>query len=109
MPNGTAVYHLEVLEREHLIKSERDGINRRFFPWGMKLDQDQFFPSEQQWRVINVILERAGNGVQVTQADLTRLMGTSKQALNYHVKRLMRAGVVHKEKGGILWVKREKI
>lgn len=109
MPNGTAVYHLEVLERERLIKSERDGMNRRFFPWGMQLDRDRFFPSEQQWRVINVILERASQGVKVTQADIVKLTGSSKQALNYHVKRLVKAGVVQKEKGGFLWVRRERI
>jgi len=99
LPNGTAVYHLEVLERERLIKSERDGIYRRFFPWGMPVEKDGFYPSAVQKRIMDAINNHQTTGIRFTQIELAKELRMSKQLLGYHIKKLRKEGVVKKLKG----------
>ena len=96
MPNGTAVYHLDVLERERFIKSARDGFHRRFYPWGMKVAKDVFYPSELQRTIMKTIVASPGS----TQVEIAGKLGMKKETLHYHIKKLRRLGIIRMEKEG---------
>ena len=112
MNNGTLAYHLNVLEKERLIVSHREGVYRIFHPRlktseSIALFPKRFFstgsagtdfkPSTLQQKVIDVIEDLQG----ITQVEIAETLVVSKQSLNYHIKKLRRAGVitVKKEKG----------
>ena len=94
--NGSLSYHLKVLERERFIKSKRDGVNRRFYPWGMSVSKDEFHLSEVQ-RQIKELIERYPG---VSQKEIAKMMGLSSQVVNYHIKILTRAKILRLGKQG---------
>ncbi len=106
LSNGTLAYHLQVLEKEKLLVSRREGLYRVFFPRFHSGDKKEettykrffstgtagvkFRPSAIQQRIIAVVEGLPG----ITQVELAGILGTSKQSLNYHIKKLKRAGVL---------------
>ena len=109
--NGTLAYHLNVLEKERFVVSRRQGLYKLFYPrlWrGSEPQAPQHFfstgfsrkdykPSTVQQKVVSVIQDYPG----ISQVEIAENLGISKQSLNYHIKKLRRAGQisVKREKG----------
>jgi DNA-binding transcriptional ArsR family regulator len=87
--NGTLAYHLRVLEQNGFVKSMFDGIYKRYYPANINISKLKKNVSKQE-EIFNIILEHPG----VTMEQIGRLIGVSRQVVNYHVKNLIRAGVV---------------
>jgi DNA-binding transcriptional ArsR family regulator len=87
--NGTLAYHLRVLEQNGFVKSMFDGIYKRYYPANINISKLKKNVSKQE-EIFNMILEHPG----VTMEQIGRLIGVSRQVVNYHVKNLIRAGVV---------------
>jgi predicted transcriptional regulator len=112
LKNGTLVHHLMRLEQEELIKSERDGVYKRFYPIGLRIPKSevgQFFPdgtrtynigehqvSEIQMNIIDIIRERPG----LTQKEIAKRINESRRVVNYHIKLLIQHNIVFLEKVG---------
>jgi len=87
--NGTLAYHLRVLEQSGFIKSMYDGIYKRYYPSNVNISKLKKNVSKQE-EIFNIILDNPG----VTMEEIGRFIGVSRQVVNYHVKNLIRAGVV---------------
>ena len=109
--SGTLSYHLDVLEKERLINSRREGIYKIFYPRLWKSTEapkpllffstgalkKNFRPSILEQKIINMVEEFPG----ITQVEIAEKMGISKQSLNYHIRKLRRANVITlKREGG---------
>jgi len=84
VPSGTLTYHLDVLEREGLIKSRAVGSRRVFFAAGAS-EKVLELPTIQ-----NAILLRATESPGVSVPDLAALLGVSRQLALYHARELAR-------------------
>ena len=93
--NGTLTYHLDVLEREGLIISKPKGSRKIFYPVGMKIPDNGLHAIQED------ILERVNESPGMSISDLARLMGTSRQLANYHVKKLVEDGKIDIERKGV--------
>jgi DNA-binding transcriptional ArsR family regulator len=84
------VHHLRALERGRLVRKERDGARLRFYSSGAEARPG--FAAEVlaplQASILRALAARPG----LSQAALADELGVSRQALNYHVQRLRRAG-----------------
>jgi DNA-binding transcriptional ArsR family regulator len=96
LPNGTLTYHLKVLEDEGLVKSERDGIYKRFYPIEMQLPKNATHLSRIQETILNEIIVKPG----ITESDLGKNIEVSPRVINYHVKALVSAGLIKAERFG---------
>jgi len=93
--NGTLAYHLRVLEQNGFVKSMYDGIYKRYYPANINISRLKKNISKQE-EIFNMILEHPG----ITMEQIGRLIGASRQVVNYHVKNLIRAGVVTYSRDG---------
>ena len=97
--NGSIVYHLTVLERQELIKSERVGLYKRFYPMGRTLSETGIMElNETQHGMLELVRENPG----MTQRELAERLNLSGRVVNYHVGLLQRARLVTLEKAGKL-------
>jgi predicted transcriptional regulator len=106
MKNGTLVHHLMRLEQEELIRSEMDGLYKRFYPMGMKIPQSESFMvypsgtktynvgrhqlSEVQLRIVRYLWNNPG----ISQKDISDGVSESRRVVNYHMKLLETNGLV---------------
>jgi DNA-binding transcriptional ArsR family regulator len=97
LKNGVLAYHLSTLEREEMIKSMRDGIYKRFYPTNVKI------PSKGvpdltwfQLGIFNIIKDKPG----ITQGEIAKHIGESRQVTNYHIRLMVKAGLLRTEKNG---------
>ena len=94
LANGEAAYHLGVLERARVLTSARDGQLRRVYPVEMgRLPRVE----DIRERALQLLHEQPR-----TLSALARELGASKQAVHYHVKRLVAAGRVEPLDDGTL-------
>jgi predicted transcriptional regulator/nitrous oxidase accessory protein NosD len=97
LPNGTAVYHLGVLEKLGYVVSKNDGIYKRFYPKGSTLPPDESAQlSEISERILSCIKEAPGIG----QKEIASLLGLHQSTLEYQIKVLVKAGLIRLEKVG---------
>jgi predicted transcriptional regulator len=96
LKNGSLTYHLKVLEREDIVKSERDGVFKRFYPKDERIPADIMHVTKIQESILNEIIDNPG----VTEKGLATNIGVSHQVVNYHVKKLVRANLVKTERLG---------
>jgi predicted transcriptional regulator len=95
--NGSIVYHLTVLERQELIKSERVGLFKRFYPIGKTFaDTELMELNETQEKLLELLRDHPG----LTQRELADMTGISARVINYHVGLLQRARLVRLERIG---------
>ena len=102
--SGNLAYHLDVLERERLIVSRREGVYKLFYPrlwksakepsplhfFSTGISRKDFKPSALDQKIIDMISEYPG----ISQVDIAENLGISKQSLNYHVRKLRRADII---------------
>jgi len=95
--NGSIVYHLTVLERQELIKSEKVGLYKRFYPMGQTLSETGIMElNETQQGMLELVREHPG----LTQRELAERLNISSRVVNYHIGLLQRARLVTLEKDG---------
>ena len=87
LKNGGMVYHLLVLEREGFIKSQRDGIMKRFYPATVKAPETRMrTPEELQQEILRAIDKHPG----ITQRELVDRLVVSDEVVGYHLRKLVR-------------------
>lgn len=97
LTNSSLTYHLRVLEKEGLVKSQRDGMYKRFYPIGAKFpDNGGPFTLVQQ-RIIEAITETPG----ICQKDIAAMLGVSSSTVNYHIEKLAQNGVIEARRKGM--------
>lgn len=102
--NGVLAYHLNVLEKEGFIRPKRLGTRLLYYPTKLPFalqDVEERFPlgeepvsgialSEVQERVVALIKDRPG----ISQSEIARALGMSKQRVSYHMRNLVLAEVI---------------
>jgi predicted transcriptional regulator len=94
--NGAVIYHLDILEREGFITSDRVGIYRRFFAKGKKSSGPMEKLTEIQHRILTEIMENPG----ISQKEIANKLKMTARALNYHIKAMIKKELVRLERHG---------
>ena len=97
IPNGSFVYHLNLLETEGHIKSYRDGIYKRYYPADMRITVQANKLNKSQSLIMEVVRENPG----ISQKDISAFLGISPSTINYHVEKLIQMGMMEKERKGM--------
>ena len=92
LSKGTLSRRLEQLEEACLIKHEKEGSFKFFFPVQSEIDSPLLTPM-QKW-IIGIITKKPGS----TYRDLARKTGRTPKDIYYHMKNLRRLGRVTSEK-----------
>lgn len=101
LKNGLFAYHLATLERENYITSQHDGIYRRFYPsnkvpgFSPNLLADRI-DSEMKAIIVRLVQKEPG----LSQTQIAKQMGESRQRINYHVNKLVEDRVLNLKRNG---------
>lgn len=98
---GVIQYHIYVLERAGIIKSQKDGRYRRFFLNGHEDGTERtaivsLLKRPTTCKIIVYILEKQ----EISHAELAQLLGISSQAITWHIKKIQRQELIFSEKQG---------
>jgi len=95
--NGTLAHHLRTLEMQGFIKSDRDGIFKRFYPVEVQVPRNKGIRlSDLQHNILSLIRGDGGP----TQQDIAVRLSVSQQTVSYNLRFLSREGLVRMEKDG---------
>ena len=102
MSMGTTQYHLNLLEKQGKVSSERHNLHRYYFPIGL-FEQNQrdilkILNQETAREILLIILEKKNP----TQTDIADTIGLSTASVNWHIKRLNELGLILENKDGKL-------
>ena len=100
MSMGTTQYHLNLLEKQGKVSSERHNLHRYYFPIGL-FEQNQrdilkILNQETAREILLIILEKKNP----TQTDIADTIGLSSASVNWHIKRLIELGLILENKDG---------
>ena len=93
--SGTIVYHLRTLEREGLIKSCRQGLNRLFFPGSMRIQEGLLDLRPLQRLILSLVEKNPG----ISQQELSDMTEVSPPTINRHIHDLEERGLITITKG----------
>jgi DNA-binding MarR family transcriptional regulator len=82
LSNGTAAYHLWVLERLGFVRSVSKGRIKQFYPQGVSLSKGSLILTRLQYSILD-LLEAEG---ELSQSDIARSLEMSRQRAHYNVK-----------------------
>ncbi|HLF05635.1 MAG TPA: carboxypeptidase regulatory-like domain-containing protein [Thermoplasmata archaeon] len=88
--NGTLGYHLWCLEKTEYVFSRREGKLKAYYPKGFNAPDRGRMLSDPQQRIMEVVKLEPG----VSQSDVARALGTTRQHVNFNVKHMERLGVM---------------
>ncbi len=94
--NGALAYYLRILEKEGVIKSERDGMYKRFYPARGDITKDVLELTEVQKGIYNTIKDHLG----ISQKEISSYLGIPRQTVNYHIQMMVDARVIRMEREG---------
>ena len=95
--NGTLAHHLRTLEVQGFIKSDRDGVYKRFYPVEMQIPRDKGIRlSDLQHHILTLIRDTGGS----SQQEIADRLLVSQQTVSYNLRALSREGLVRMEKAG---------
>jgi DNA-binding MarR family transcriptional regulator len=97
LSNGTAAHHLHTLEREGVIKSQSDGVYKRFYPAGTKLCDLPARLPRMQSVILDVVRRKEG----LSQREVADALEVSYYAVHRHVNRMAAAGLLRLERRGM--------
>lgn len=83
LANGASAYHLDVLQKEGFVWSDKDGFNKRFYPTGLK----KFRPkkhTESQRQILHVLSEHK----DLTQKEIVMLSDLPQSTVSRNLKSL---------------------
>jgi predicted transcriptional regulator len=100
LSNGLFVYHVRILETAGLIRSVKDGANRRFYPAEMRIPTEvKDVKLNQVQRIIyTIVLEHPG----ISQRRISKLVSLSPSTVNYHVNIMTKIGILERKRSGRL-------
>jgi len=93
---GTLTYHLDVLKREKIVRSQSRGVRKPYFPADVAMPEDGGGLHEIQLRILKVAEEQPG----LTVRDLAGVLGVSGELTRYHDRGLQGMGKVRAERSG---------
>jgi parallel beta-helix repeat protein len=96
LPNGTLAYHLKFLEREGEVKSERDGVYKRFYPVEGRISEEVLELSKIQKKIVDLVKKLPG----LTQREISKRLGEPAQKINYHVSMMVKARLLRLKRVG---------
>lgn len=96
LPTGTLIHHLTTLEREEYVKSIRDGVFKRFYPFGSHLDATSSRLGQPQKKVLAQLELEPG----ISPTELAKALDMSRQRIHYHLRNLVSDGLVRLERDG---------
>jgi DNA-binding MarR family transcriptional regulator len=82
LSNGTAAYHLWVLERLGFVRSVSKGRIKQFYPQGVSLSKGSLILTRLQYSILD-LLEAEG---ELSQSEIARSLEMSRQRAHYNVK-----------------------
>jgi DNA-binding MarR family transcriptional regulator len=94
--NGALTYYLRILEEEGVIRSERDGMYKRFYPTHGQVTQEVLELTEVQKSIYQTIKEQLG----ITQNEISKKLDIPRQTVNYHVQLMESARLIKVEREG---------
>ena len=97
IPNGSFVYHLNLLQNEGYIKFQHDGIYKRYYPSDMKIPKQEFSLNESQTLIMKIVSRSPG----ISQKKIASIMGVSSAAVHFQVEELINLGFIRKERRGM--------
>ncbi|HYV08981.1 MAG TPA: winged helix-turn-helix transcriptional regulator [Thermoplasmata archaeon] len=92
LSNGTLAYHLRTLEVAGFIRSERDGVYKRFFAADAQPDREG--QGVRLSRLQRVLIEFLRRNPELPQRDLARQAGVTQQTVSYNLRILQKLGVL---------------
>ena len=96
LSNGTLSHHLNTLEREDFIKSEKDGPLRRYYPKGRRLVGEVYDLNDVQKKIMGSVAKNPG----ITQKELAKAVGVSQPTAHYHLTALRNARLIELRREG---------
>jgi len=100
MSMGTIQYHLNLLEKQGKISSERQNLHKYYFPIGLfeqnERDVLKILNQETAREILLLILEKK----KPTQTDIANIIEISSASVNWHIKRLLELGLIIKQQDG---------
>jgi predicted transcriptional regulator len=98
LPNGTLIYHLNIMEKNGLIYSQRDGRFKRFYPSGVKPATRPILTKFQE-DILATIKETPG----ISKAELAYIFERDRQDINHNINVLMEKELIkiHKQCGRV--------
>jgi predicted transcriptional regulator len=99
MSMGTIQYHLNLLEKQGKVSSERHSLHKYYFPIGLfeqnEKDILKILNQETAREILLIILEK-----KPTQTDIANIIKISSASVNWHMTRLIELGLVLEQKDG---------
>ena len=96
---GSLVYQLELLLEGKEIFARFDGFWKRFYPQSMRRKRNFLEVSPMQGVIVKILEESPYSLMDIA----ARLMRT-RQAIMYHLKILIKKGIVRREKSGLKYI-----
>lgn len=96
-PLSTVRYHVQVLQREGLISSQKQRGNRRFYPVGV--ENEALTAALQTDTTADIVRSLADRGA-ATVGDLVDDIGKSYSTVSHHISRLVEDDIIVREKEG---------
>ncbi|MBI3842116.1 MAG: winged helix-turn-helix transcriptional regulator [Thaumarchaeota archaeon] len=97
---GTVQYHLNLLEKNGRITSERHNLHRFYFPVGIFKESERnvlkILSQETAREILMLIIERK----EPSQTDIVNSVRISAASVNWHIKRLIELGIINETKEG---------
>ena len=94
MSMGTIQYHLNLLEKQGKISSEKQNFHKYYFPIGLFEQNEReilkILNQETAREIIMIILEKT----DPTQAEIARHVGIAPASINWHLKRIEETGLI---------------
>lgn len=103
--NGTLAYHLSVLEEEKLVYSQSDSVYRRFYPSEARIpringNDGLTYTHVQLNKTQDEIIEIIEKNPGLTQKDIAKLVGKSRQVVNYNINAMAQLGLIKLQREG---------
>ena len=96
LAHGTLVHHLTKLGDEGFVRWHKRGRHRVFTQFGIRLPDSGPVLSASQKELLRIVKKHPG----ISNAQIARTLGTSRQAVNHNVKRLCRLELIEVKKVG---------
>ena len=91
LPIGVVPYHLDILEREHYVRSVRDGRLKRFYTTDTTPPRDQRRVLEYAREALLAIVARRPG---ISQKELVRESGIDVEVVGYHLRAMVKDGAL---------------
>jgi len=93
---GSLVYQLDILLNDKKIFSRYDGFWKRFYPISMRRKRNFIELTPMQENIVKILIKKPGSSFM----DLADRLKRTRQAMMYHLKILVKEGIVKRKKSG---------